>query len=219
MGEESAYPARQRFAEGGIASFRTPEGAVAAFMHRVQYRRNQKLLSETPDSVSELIPHHPEKARELIQRALETADTTLNGASGVALVQAYGIHATPAEGAGASDYQGGALSLRIQVRPDPVFGPVIALGEAGSVWDWQRNAVVALPPLNMALARYLLIQALAEGKIRERHQSVERHSLCLLLSQVSQLVVDNPELAELDLNPVVMRSGVYTALVGSPRPR
>lgn len=217
MGEESAYPARQRFAEGGIASFRTPEGAVAAFMHRVQYRRNQKLLSETPDSVSELIPHHPETTREIIRQALETDNETRGSASGVALVQPYGIHAAPVEETGTSDYQGDALSLRIQVRPDPVFGPVIALGEAGSVWDWQRNAVVALPPLNMALARYLVIQALAEGKIRERHQPVERHSLCLLLSQVSQLVVDNPELAELDLNPVVMRSGVYTALEVSVR--
>ncbi|WP_347332224.1 bifunctional acetate--CoA ligase family protein/GNAT family N-acetyltransferase [Marinimicrobium locisalis] len=214
MGEEAAYNARQRFAEAGIASFRTPEGAVAAFMHRVQYRRNQKLLSETPDSVSELIPHHPERARELIRQALEAEECALGEAEGAELVQAYGIH-TLAEKE--SDRYGDALSLRIQVRPDPVFGPVIALGEAGSVWEWQRNAVVALPPLNMALARYLVIQALAEGKIRERHQSIERHSLCLLLSQVSQLVVDNPELAELDLNPVAMRSGVYTALEVSVR--
>src|SRR5690606_19865912 len=54
----------------------------------------------------------------------------------------------------------GAHLLRIQVQTDPIFGPVILLGESSSVWDIHRNAVVALPPLNMALARYLVIQAL-----------------------------------------------------------
>lgn len=214
MGEEAAYSARQRFAEAGIASFRTPEGAAAAFMHRVQYRRNQKLLSEMPDSESELIPHHPEAARALIRRAREEGIDTLSPAHSAELVNAYGIHSRPQDPESGPEWTDDreSLSLRIQVRTDPVFGPVMVLGEAGSVADWQRNAVVALPPLNMALARYLVIQALAEGKIRERHQPLERHALCLLLSQVSQLVVDNPELAALDMNPVVRRRGVYTAL-------
>ena len=39
------------------------------------------------------------------------------------------------------------------------------MGEAASHWSIRSNAVVALPPLNMALARYMVIQALAEGKI------------------------------------------------------
>jgi acetyltransferase len=218
MGEEAAYPARERFAQAGIASFRTPEGAVAAFMYRVQYRRNQKLLSETPDSVSELIPHHPLSVRALIERALTSPRFELSAPEAAEMVAAYGIRTRnpDAEDSAQEVYQDG-VALRIQVRVDPVFGPVIALGEAGGTADWLYNAVVALPPLNMALARYLVIQALAEGKIRERHQPLERHSLCLLLSQVSQLVVDNPELVSLDLQPVVMRQGVYTALEVSAR--
>lgn len=213
MGEEAAYPARERFAQAGIASFRTPEGAVAAFMYRVQYRRNQKLLSETPDSVSELIPHHPESVRDTIAQALAAERYELSAEEAGQLVEAYGIHTrVPEPGTTPQEVFQAGVALRIQVRVDPVFGPIIALGEAAVSADWQHNVVVALPPLNMALARYLVIQALAEGKIRERHQPIERHSLCLLLSQVSQLVVDNPELVKLDLQPVVMHRGVYTAL-------
>lgn len=214
MGEEAAYPARHCFAEAGIASFRTPEGAVGAFMHRVQYRRNQKLLSETPDSVSEQIPHHPPLARALIEQAQAASPVELSPSQSVALVNAYGIQAVAQTHPEApeSDRYSESLFLRIQVRSDPVFGPVIALGEAGASWDWQRHAVVALPPLNMALARYLVIQALAEGKIRERHRPLERQPLCLLLSQVSQVIVDNPEVVALDMHPVVERAGRFTAL-------
>ena len=46
------------------------------------------------------------------------------------------------------------------VEHDPVFGPLIMLGEGGVEWRPEEQAVVALPPLNMNLARYLIIQAI-----------------------------------------------------------
>lgn len=274
MGEDAAAKARQLFAEAGIASFRTPEGAIGAFMHMVEYRRNQKLLSETPDSVSNEIPHHPEVVGTIISRALAGQRLHLNGEESAELLNAYGIITIPTrtavtpEAAGEqaevlgfpvalkivlpdiplkSDVGGvvlnltsrqevedaahaslqrvrsffpearfegftlqamarrtGAHLLRIQVQTDPVFGPVILLGEAGSAQSID-NAVVALPPLNMALARYLVIQGLAEGKIRERqwHASLDRHALCILLTRISQIIVDHPNVAGLAINPVL----------------
>ena len=62
----------------------------------------------------------------------------------------------------------GAQELRIVVEQDPLFGPVIMLGEGGVEWQADRHAAVALPPLNMTLARYLVIQAIKSGKIRGR---------------------------------------------------
>jgi acetyltransferase len=99
----------------------------------------------------------------------------------------------------------GAHLLRIQVQTDPVFGPVILLGEASSVWDIRTNAVVALPPLNMALARYLVIQALAEGKIRERqlYSPLNRQALCILLTKISQMIVDQENVLGLTINPAL----------------
>lgn len=275
MGEDAAVEARQRFAEAGIASFRTPEGVAGAFMHMVEYRRNQKLLSETPDSVSDEIPHHPDVANNIITHALNNSRLHLNGEESAELLQAYGISTiptktanTPAEAADQAESLGfpvalkivlpdiplksdiggvvlnlntrteveeaaiaslkrvkaiypdaslsgftlqtmarrtGAHLLRIQVQTDPVFGPVILLGEASSVWDIHTNAVVALPPLNMALARYLVIQALSEGKIRERqlHSPLNRQALCILLTKISQIIVDHDSVTGLTINPAL----------------
>ncbi|MGY2498317.1 protein acetyltransferase, partial [Klebsiella pneumoniae] len=50
-GEYSAQEGRKLFTEAGIPTYRTPESAVAAFMHMVEYRRNQKQLMETPASL------------------------------------------------------------------------------------------------------------------------------------------------------------------------
>lgn len=210
MGEDAAQNARLRFADASIASFRTPEGAVGAFMHMVQYRRNQKLLSETPDSISDKVPYQPQKAQAIIARALAEERNQLTSAEAIALLNDYGINTfteienTPATAT--HSQRKGAHPLRIQVQIDPVFGPVILLGEAASHWSVRRNAVVALPPLNMALARYMVIQALAEGKIRERELYVplDMPALCLLLTQISQIVIDHPALRNLLINPVLV---------------
>lgn len=43
----------------------------------------------------------------------------------------------------------GARELRVVVEHDPVFGPLIMLGEGGVEWRAEDQAAVALPPLNM----------------------------------------------------------------------
>ncbi len=40
----------------------------------------------------------------------------------------------------------GAQELRVVVEHDPVFGPLIMLGEGGVEWRPEEQAVVALPP-------------------------------------------------------------------------
>lgn len=210
MGEDAAQNARLRFADASIASFRTPEGAVGAFMHMVQYRRNQKLLSETPDSISDKVPYQPTHAQAIITQALAEGRNQLTRPESIALLNDYGIKTVATlEDVPVNLSQSqrkGAYPLRIQVQVDPVFGPIILLGEAASHWSVRRNAVVALPPLNMALARYMVIQALAEGKIRERELYVplDMPALCLLLTQISQIVIDHPSLRSLLINPVLV---------------
>lgn len=214
MGEDAAYDARLRFADAGIASFRTPEGAVGAFMHMVQYRRNQKLLSETPESISDKVPFQPPLAQKIIADALAQERTQLHNQEALQLLQAYGIGiANAAQSNSQIKAIQGAHPLRVEIKLDPVFGPVILLGEAASHWSIRNNAVVALPPLNMALARYMVIQALAEGKIRERELYVPLHmpSLYLLLTQISQIVIDHPQLQSLLINPLLVAGETIVA--------
>lgn len=274
-GELAAHNARKKFNAANIPSFRTPEAVVTAFMHMVQYRRNQKQLLETPESIELNSQQDTGLAKDIVSVALDQGRTFLKPSACSELLKAYGIHSeitriaeTAEEAAREADAMGypvalkilfkdmssnanlgdvalnlsdqndvlnnakgmlerarkvypdveidgfslqsmarrpGAHHLRICVKNTPVFGPAIFLGESSRGWDLARSAVVALPPLNMALARYLVIQALAEGKIRERHLSepLDRQALCYLLTQVSQLMVDNPHISELDINPIL----------------
>ena len=81
----------------------------------------------------------------------------------------------------------GAQELRIAVEQDAIFGPLIMLGEGGVEWRQENQVAVALPPLNMALARYLVLQAVKGGKIRGRSalRPLDIPGLSRLLVQVS----------------------------------
>ncbi|CCJ99212.1 Protein acetyltransferase [Cronobacter malonaticus 507] len=100
------------------------------------------------------------------------------------------------------------------VEHDPVFGPLIMLGEGGVEWRPEAQAAVALPPLNMNLARYLVIQAIKSGKIRGRSalRPLDIAGLSELLVQVSNLVVDCPEISRLDIHPLLASGSDFTAL-------
>jgi acetyltransferase len=88
---------------------------------------------------------------------------------------------------------------------DSVFGPVILFGQGGVAVEVVNDRAVALPPLNAVLARELVsrtrISRLLDG-YRDR-PAANRQALHLALTQVSQLVIDLPEIIELDINPLL----------------
>lgn len=106
----------------------------------------------------------------------------------------------------------GTREVRIGVSDDAVFGPVIVFGHGGSAADVIDDHAVGLPPLNMALAREL-IERTRVYRLLLGYGEVPRadiDGLCLMLVQVSQMVVDIPEIAALDINPVVVdENGVF----------
>ena len=108
----------------------------------------------------------------------------------------------------------GAQELRIVVEQDPVFGPMIMLGEGGIEWQADKQAVVALPPLNMTLARYLVIQAIKSGKIRSRSalQPLDIAGVSEVLVKVSNLIVDCPEIVRLDVHPLLAAGNEFSLL-------
>lgn len=282
-GEYSSQEARRAFSDAAIPTYRTPEGTVTAFMHMVEYRRNQKQLRETP-ALPATLKQDTAHAHQLIQQALNEGATRLDTHEVQAIMQAYGLTTLPTWIAGdsaeavhiagqigypvalklrspdiphKSDVQGvmlylrtasevqqaanaiidrvklawpqarihgllvqsmanraGAQELRIVVEQDPLFGPVIMLGEGGVEWQADRHAAVALPPLNMTLARYLVIQAIKSGKIRGRSalRPLDIAALSQVLVQVSNLVVDCPEIERLDIHPLLAAGDEFTLL-------
>ena len=53
MGGADVREGRSILGQAGIPTFYSPEAAIRAFLHMVQYRRNQELLYETPRALPE----------------------------------------------------------------------------------------------------------------------------------------------------------------------
>ncbi|MBF0108086.1 MAG: GNAT family N-acetyltransferase [Magnetococcales bacterium] len=98
----------------------------------------------------------------------------------------------------------GAHELRIGVETDPVFGPVLLFGQGGTIADVLADTAVALPPLNVTLARELIsrtqVSRLLNG-YRDR-KPIDMETLCATLLKVSQMIVDLPQLARLNIDPL-----------------
>ncbi|HBB39850.1 MAG: GNAT family N-acetyltransferase [Nitrospirae bacterium CG18_big_fil_WC_8_21_14_2_50_70_55] len=91
LGQVTAEPARQVFAQTGLPTYTTPDAAVRAFMHMVHYRRNQELLMETPPSIPEGFEPATTSARLLVENALAGGRATLTEPEAKAVLAAYGI--------------------------------------------------------------------------------------------------------------------------------
>jgi acetyltransferase len=87
---------------------------------------------------------------------------------------------------------------------DVLFGPVILFGEGGTGVEVVADKALALPPLNLNLARETMagtrIFKLLQG-YRNR-PAADLDAVALAMVKVSQLVTDFPEIAELDINPL-----------------
>ncbi len=99
----------------------------------------------------------------------------------------------------------GAHELIVGTNDDPIFGPVILFGQGGTAVEVIADRAIALPPLNMTLARDVVgrtrISRLLAG-YRDRPPA-DMNTICLTLLKVSQLIADLPEIAELDINPLL----------------
>lgn len=88
---------------------------------------------------------------------------------------------------------------------DPQFGPVILFGMGGSLVEVFKDSALGLPPLTTTLARRMIerttIYKALQG-VRGR-KSVDMDGLEKLLVRFSQIVAEQPWIAEMDINPLV----------------
>lgn len=273
LGEQEAAPSRKVLDHSRIPHYQTPNQAVRAFLHLVQYKRNQELLMETPASAPEQFDVDMASARIVIDKALADDRGWLSEYEAKEVLRAYGIPcvqtvtaATPAEAERAAKRLGGRIALKIlspdithksdmggvalnllpgQVwtsaeamleriktampdariegftvqemahRPgaqelilgmvdDRLFGPVILFGAGGVAVEVLDDKALALPPLNLNLAR----EAMARTRIYKLLQGyrnmacADLDAVALAMNKVSQLIIDFPEISELDINPL-----------------
>jgi acetyltransferase len=97
---------------------------------------------------------------------------------------------------------GRARELAIKVTDDLTFGPTVAFGPGGTTAERGHDTAVDLPPLNLSLAQALIARC-REGSLlaHERRDRPPAHvaAVAEALVRVSQLIVDFPEIAALEV--------------------
>ncbi|WP_228049780.1 bifunctional acetate--CoA ligase family protein/GNAT family N-acetyltransferase [Tychonema sp. LEGE 06208] len=89
---------------------------------------------------------------------------------------------------------------------DPQFGPVMLFGSGGQLVEVFQDRSLALPPLNTTLARRMMEQTRiykALQGVRGR-SAIDLEKLEQLLVRFSQLIVEQPQIAEIDINPLLV---------------
>ncbi len=97
---------------------------------------------------------------------------------------------------------------------DPQFGAVMLFGMGGQLVEIFQDRALALPPLNTTLARRMMEQTRiykALQGVRGR-KAIDMAKLEQLLVNFSQLVVEQPQIREIDINPLLVSPDGMIAL-------
>jgi acetyltransferase len=174
----------------------TPDEAVAA-ADTIGYPVVAKLLSRT------------------ITHKTDVGGVVLNLRTGDAVREAFEkIEASVAEKVGAEHFEGVTIQpminwsgyeLIVGSSPDPQFGPVLLFGMGGQLVEVFRDRALALPPLNTTLARHLIDETKIAHALRgvRGRKAIDREVLAALLVRFSELVAEQPRIAEIDINPLL----------------
>ncbi len=97
---------------------------------------------------------------------------------------------------------------------DPQFGPVLLFGTGGQLVEIFKDRALGLPPLNSTLARRLMertrIYEALKG-VRGR-KAINLDALEQLVVRFSHLVAEQPWIAEIDINPLLVSPEGFVAL-------
>ena len=107
-----------------------------------------------------------------------------------------------------------ATELIVGASVDATFGPVILFGQGGTAVEVLADRAVALPPLNVPLARALVARTRVARLLAGWRDTppANADALHAALVAVSQLLADIPQLAELDINPLIANDEGVIAL-------
>jgi acyl-CoA synthetase (NDP forming) len=144
----------------------------------------------------------------VVKTAVAGAHKTESGGVALDLRSADDVHRAATRMGGpviVQQYVTEGTELLAGIVQDPVFGPIVAFGPGGVLAELIGSANFALAPLTDVDARELLGTGKAARLVDgwRGAPAPDRVALEDLLHRLSRLAVDFPEVAELDLNPVL----------------
>jgi acetyltransferase len=98
-----------------------------------------------------------------------------------------------------------ARELICGIADDPTFGPVIVFGHGGTAVEVIDDKALALPPLDLKLARDLIARTRVARLLRAYRDvpAAKEDDIALVLIKLAQLAADLPEVQALDINPLL----------------
>jgi len=162
---------------------------------------------------------------ETITHKTDVGGVQLNLGDGTAVERAYeAIRASVTAKAGAEHFEGvtvqkmvrssGAYELILGSSIDSQFGPVLLFGAGGLLVEVFHDRSLAIPPLNTTLARRMMEQTQIYKALKgvRGRKPVDLARLERLLVRFSQLVMEQPWIKEIDINPLLVSSDEMVAL-------
>jgi acetyltransferase len=152
---------------------------------------------------------------ETITHKTDVGGVALDLKDATAVREAYrGIESSVREKAGAGHFDGVTVQplvstegyeLIVGSSVDPQFGPVLLFGSGGQLVEVYKDRALALPPLNTTLARRMMEGTRVYEALRgvRGRGPVDLDALEKLLVRFSQLVVEQPRIKEVDINPLL----------------
>jgi acetyltransferase len=105
--------------------------------------------------------------------------------------------------------------LILGMKKDWQFGSVVVFGAGGVGAEGLADFSVSLPPLNQVLARRMMEETRIFKTMLNPPRGVTAPDIAALeeiLTVLSNIVVDFPEISEIDINPLVIADGVASAV-------
>ncbi|WP_235834061.1 bifunctional acetate--CoA ligase family protein/GNAT family N-acetyltransferase [Actinomadura logoneensis] len=211
-------------AAGSVPSYPAPEDAVRALAYVIRYAQwRQRPPGRVPDQVT---PEDRRRARALVGGWLsglpvDAAPVAASRAQAAELLACYGIAVADADpspdpsaeallgGEGLRgpepDRDGPGVPVRIVTSEDPSFGAVVSFGLADETAALLDDRAYRLAPLTDAEAAEM-VRAIRTAPLLLGHRGAEPVAVSAvedLLQRVARLGDDLPEVARLELNPVV----------------
>jgi acetyltransferase len=161
---------------------------------------------------------------ETITHKTDVGGVKLNLPDSQAVRQAYrDIESSVAAKAGRDNFLG--VAVQPMVRPDGYelivgssvdsqFGPVLLFGSGGQLVEVYRDRALALPPLNTTLAQRMMEQTrvFAALKGARGRAAIDVNALEQILVRFSKLVVEQPRIKEMEINPLLASPDRLVAL-------
>jgi len=110
--------------------------------------------------------------------------------------------------------KGSGYEIILGSTTDPQFGPVLMFGSGGEFVEVYQDSALALPPLNTTLARRMMERTKIHKALKgfRGRAPADLDALEQTMVHFSTLVLDIPEIKEVDINPLLVSSKGVLAL-------